>query len=571
MRLSVEVAPGESLWTQQGAAAVISPDGTRLAFVTTDGQGQRKLYVRSLDQLQANALSGTEGAANPFFSPDGEWIAFFSGNQLKKVSVSGGATVTLCDAWGSGRGGSWGEDGIIIFAPNSIVGLSQVSSAGGTPEDATTLDKEKGETTHRWPQVLPGGKSVLFTVGLGGTDGNIDVQSLETGERKTVQQAGIYGRYLPTGHLVYISNQTLFAAPFDLGRLEVSGPPAPIVVDVQTSPLYWSAQFDFSQTGTLVYLTGGGTASEVSIFWLDPEGKTAPLLPTPRDYENPSFSPDGKRLAVQINEGSNIDLWVYALERETLSRLTFDEGQDGMPVWTPDGQRVAFTSNRGGMPWNLFWKRADGSGDAERLTEKSSLQVPMSWSPDGKVLAFVEPSPETNYDMWTLPMEEDGAGSLKPGEPTPFLRTPFIESWPAFSPDGRWLAYMSNESRTFEVYVRPFPGPGGKWQISTSGGLMPTWSENGRELFYRTTDSRIMVVTYSVEGDSFRAGRPWLWSEGQFTDRGMGRNFALHPDGKRFAVLKAPEDSKQTGPTHVNLILNWFDEVRRRVASAGQN
>ena len=390
MRLSVEIAPGESLWTQQAAAAVISPDGTRLAFVTTDGQGQRKLYLRPLDQLQANALSGTEGAANPFFSPDGEWIAFFSGNQLKKVSVSGGATVTICDAESNGRGGSWGEDGIIIFAPNAVVGLSRVSSAGGTPEDATTLDKEKGETSHRWPQFLPGGKSVLFTVRLGGTDGNIDVQSLETGERKTVQQAGIYGRYLPTGHLVYISNQTLFAAPFDLGRLEVSGPSAPIVEDVQTSPLYWSAQFDFSQTGTLVYLTGGGTASEVSIFWMDPEGKTEPLLPTPRDYENPSFSPDGKRLAVQINEGSNVDLWVYELELETLSRLTFDEGQDGMPVWTPDGQRVAFTSDRGGGSWNLYWKRADGTGDAERLTESRSLQVPMAWSPDGKVLAFVE-------------------------------------------------------------------------------------------------------------------------------------------------------------------------------------
>ena len=574
MRLSVEIAPGESLWTQQGAAAVISPDGTRLAFVTTDGQGQRKLYLRPLDQLQANALSGTEGAANPFFSPDGEWIAFFTGDKLKKVSVSGGATVTLCDAEGNGRGGSWGEDGIIIFAPGPGVPLSRISSAGGTPEAVTTLDEEKGEISHRWPQVLPGGKAVLFTVedeGRNFEEATIQVQSLESGERKTVQQAGIYGRYLPTGHLVYISNQTLFAAPFDLGRLEVSGPSAPIVEDVQTSPLYWSAQFDFSQTGTLVYLTGGGTASEVSIFWIDPEGKTEPLLPTPRDYENPSFSPDGKRLAVQINEGSNVDLWVYELERETLSRLTFYEGADYNPVWTPDGQRVAFTSDRGGGSWNLYWKRADGSGDAERLTESSNLQVLWSWSPDGKVLAFHERSSETNMDLWTLPMEEDGAGGLKPGEPIPFLRTPFIELGPAFSPDGHWIAYNSNESGRSVVYVRPFPGPGGKWQISTSGGEMPTWAKNGRELFYRTADSRIMVVTYSVEGDSFRAGRPRLWSKGQFTDRGMGGNFALHPDGKRFAVLKATEGTEEVALDHLTLVTNWFDEVRRRVASAGQN
>ena len=445
MRVSVNFPSGQSLWTVQGAAAVISPDGTRLAFVTTDDQGQRKLYLRPLDQLQANALSGTEGAA-----------------------------VTLCDA-PNGRGGSWGEDGTIVLAPEIYSGLSRVSSAGGTREAVSTLDKGKGETTHRWPQVLPGGKAVLFTVGIGSTDGNIEVQSLETGERKTLQLGGFYGRYLPTGHLVYMSEATLFAAPFDLARLEVTGPPAPILEDVRTSPNYWSGQFDFSQTGTLVYLTGGGAASEVSIFWMDPEGKTEPLLPTPRDYKNPSFSPDGKRLAVDIDEGGNSDLWVYELERETLSRLTFDEGNDHGPVWTPDGQWVTFASNRGGgRVLNLYWKRADGTGDAERLTESSNSQFPFSWSPDGKVLAFFEPSPGTNMDLWTLPMEGDGAGGLKPGKPTQFLRMSFRQWDPAFSPDGRWIAYQSDESGQFEVYVRPFPGPGGKWQISTTGGRMPT-------------------------------------------------------------------------------------------------
>ncbi len=304
---------------------------------------------------------------------------------------------------------------------------------------------------------------------------------------------------------------------------------------------------------------------------MDPEGKTEPFLPTPRNYQNPSFSPDGKRLAVHIDEGGNSDLWVYELERETLSRLTFDEGADVVPVWTPDGQRMAFGSDGGGGPWNLYWKRADGTGDAERLTESSNFQVPMSWSPDGNLLAFVEQSPETSWDRWTLPMEEDGAGGVKPGESTPFLRTTFAEMWPAFSSDGRWIAYNSNESGRREVYVRPFPGPGGKWQISTTGGEMPTWSENGRELFYRTADSRIMVVTYSVEGGSFRAGRPRLWSEGQFTNVGIPRNFALHPDGKRFAVLKAAEDTEAPDVTHVNMVLNWFDAVRHRVASAGQN
>ena len=301
MRLSIEVPPGESLVTNRGAAAVISPDGTRLAFAVGEG-AQRKLHLRSLDQLQATEISGTGEVHSPFFSPDGEWVGFFGNGLLKKVSVRGGATVTLCVVQSAG-GGSWSEDGTIIIAPTRTSGLSRVSSAGGTREDVTTLDKEKDEVSHRWPQVLPGGKSVLFTVGLGGAYGNIEVQSLESGERKTVQQAGIYGRYLPTRHLAYVREGTLFAAPFDLGRLEVTGPPAPIVEDVQTSLPYWGAQFDFSQTGTLVYLTGEGAANAVSIFWMDQEGKTEPLLPTPRGYSYPSFSPDGKRLAVHITEG----------------------------------------------------------------------------------------------------------------------------------------------------------------------------------------------------------------------------------------------------------------------------
>ncbi len=575
MRLSVEVPPGQSLWTVQGAAPVISPDGTRLAFVAQNEAGERKLYLRHLDQLQASALSGTEGAANPFFSPDGQWIAFFAGGKLKKISVVGGAAVTLCDA-STGRGGSWGEDGNIIFAPTRRSGLSRVSSAGGTPEAVTTLDEEKGEIAHRWPQVLPGGKVVLFTVESAGRtfeEATIQVQSLETGEKKTLQQGGYYGRYLPAGHLVYVSERTLFAAPFDLGRLEVTGPPAPILENVQANPAYGSGKFDFSRTGTLVYLTGEEAVDAVSIFWMDSVGKTEPLLITPRDYLRLSFSPDGRRLAVDFSDGENREIWAYDLERETLSRLTFSEGTDSTPVWTPDGRYVTFRSVRHEGAANIYWKRADGTGEAQRLTESSNSQIPYSWSPDGRMLAFWEEDPDTQSDLWMLPMEEDEQGALKPGKPVQFLRTPAREDGGNISPDGRWLAYGSSESGRYEVYVRPFPGPGGKWQISADGGDYATWSPNGRELFYRTlgAPNRIMVVSYTVEGDSFRAGKPRLWSEGQFTRRGNARNFALHPDGKRFAVPIAAEDTEAPEVTHVNLILNWFDEVRRRVASAGGN
>ncbi len=570
IRFSVEVPSGESLVTTRGASAVISPDGTRLAFAVGSG-AQKRMYVRPLDQLQATEISGTGDVHSPFFSPDGEWIGFFGNGKLKKVSVRGGATVILSDV-ATAYGGSWSEDGAIIFAPTPESGLLRVSSAGGKTEVVTTLDEEKGETSHRWPQLLPGGEAVLFTVIARSTgEPYIEVQSLETGERKTVQQGGIYGRYLPTGHLVYVSEGTLFAAPFDLGRLEITGPPAPIVEDVWTSRGILGAQFDFSQTGTLVYAPGGESGDEVSIFWMDSKGKTEPLLNTPGDYYGPRFSPDGKGLALDIEDENGVDVWIYELERETLSRLTFDEGYDRFPVWTPDGQRVTFASDRhGGVP-NIYWKRADGSGEIVRLTTSTNHQEPWSWSPDSRFLAFMEINPQTKRDIWMLPMEEDGAGGVKPGQPTVFLNTPFSEKAPTFSPDGRWLAYSSLESGRREVYVRPFPGPGGRWQISTGGGLFPTWSENGRELFYRTLDSRIKVVTYSVEGDSFRAGTPRLWSERQFTYREVFLNFDLHPDGKRFAVLKGAEDTAAQEVTHVNLILNWFEEVRRRVAAAGQN
>jgi len=268
--------------------------------------------VRLLDQFQATLLPGTEGVTNPFFSPDGKWIAFFAGGKLKKISVVGGAAVTLCDASG-GQGGSWGEDGAIIFTANASSGLSRVSSAGGTPETVTTVDREKGECCHHWPQVLPGGKAVLFTVRpIRLEDRYIDVYSLDTLERKTVQQGGIYGRYLPSGHLAYVREGTMFAAPFDLGRLEVTGPPAPIVENVQADRVFASAQFDFSQKGTLVYVPGGEPASEVSIFWMNQEGKMDPLLTTPRDYFRIRFSPDGRRLAMGILEGSKSDIWVGA-------------------------------------------------------------------------------------------------------------------------------------------------------------------------------------------------------------------------------------------------------------------
>jgi serine/threonine protein kinase/Tol biopolymer transport system component len=557
-----------------GTNAILSPDGTHMALVAVGAGKRTQLYVRSLDQLQATLLIGTEDARNPFFSPDSRWIAFFSEGKLKKISIQGGAPVTLCDV-PDDRGGTWGDDGTIVFSPSiRRAGLSRVSSAGGTPETLTKIDPQKGEDTHRWPQFLPGGKDVLFTAALASgnfDDADIDVYSIASGKRKTILHGGSYARYLPSGHLIYMHNGTLFAVPFDVKRLEVTGQPAPVVEGVAANPDTGGAQFSASDSGTLLYIAGSPFNKTVSIYWMDAAGKYTPLREASADYANLAISPDGKRLAMDISNAARTDVWVYDWERDTLTRLTFAATFNGYPVWTPDGQRITYTSLEKGGVANLWWIRSDGAGDAQRLTDSKYTQAPGSWSPDGKTLAFYQLSPDTNFDIFTMPVEGDEKSGWKPGTPKPFVNTPFLEVLPTFSPDGRWIAYASNESGSNEVYVRPFPRPGGRWQISTGGGDYPQWSRNGKELFYRTRDQKIMVVGFTSSNDSFRADKPRLWSPGQLTDRGTSITFSLHPDGKRFAVLKPP-GSEATAPVinKASFIFNFFDELRTKVPS-GKN
>jgi Tol biopolymer transport system component len=566
MRLSAEIGVDASLYTAAGPAAILSPDGTRLVLVAVGADQRRRIYVRSLDQFQATALSGTENASYPFFSPDGQWIGFFADGKLQKISVQGGAAVTLCDV-PNARGGSWGDDGTIVFTPDNRVALSKVSSAGGTPQPLTTLDRQTSEITQRWPQVLPGSKAVLFTSSTHGNnyeDAGIAVYAIASGQRKTVQRGGFSARYLPSGHVVYMHEGTLFAVPFDLQRLEVTGQPAPILEGVDAGG---SAQFSFSDTGDLVYVVGRGGRqnNNISVYWMDREGKFQPLRKTAGDYYDPAFSPDGKRLALEIFDGKRRDIWVYEWERDTPTRLTFAGENNLLPAWTPDGQRIVYSSQEKGGTYNLWWIRADGAGDAQRLAESKNPQYAGSWRPDGKVLAFSQANPGTSFDILTLSIEGNEKAGWKPREPQPFVNSAFAELGPAFSPDGRWLVYDSNESGNYEVYVRPFPGPGGKWQISTGGGLYPKWSRNGKELFYGTPDSKIMVVTYTATGDSFHADKPQLWSPGQFTDRGGTSPFDLHPDGKRLAVLKAPGTEQPPAVNKVSFVFNFFDEISRKL------
>jgi eukaryotic-like serine/threonine-protein kinase len=364
---------------------------------------------------------------------------------------------------------------------------------------------------------------VLFTsspVTAAWDDANIVVQRLPAGERKIVLHGGYYARYLPSGHLVYVHAGTFFAVPFDLDRLEIAGEPVPVLPSVIASSVTGGAQFAASDNGTVAYLPGRGQEiNNVPIVWVDGTGKTAALRPSPGNWTGLLFSPDGSRLAMDISDGKQRDLWTYEWERDTLSRLTFEPVDDANPVWTPDGRRIAFGSKRGNAFYNLYWQPADGSGTAERLLEsRDSHLIPGSWHPSGRYLAFHQITHPNDPDLMILPMEGSDNAGWKPGVPQVFLKTPAAEQVPMFSPVGRWIAYYSNESGRNEVYVRPFPGPGGQWQISVTGGTYPTWSRTKPELFYATLDQHIMVVHYRADGNSFQADKPVPWMDATFTD-----------------------------------------------------
>ncbi len=565
LQLSVELGASVSI-ANSGAAAILSPDGTVVAFVGQPGPGgSPQLQVQRLNQLQATPLSGTEGADSPFFSPDGQWIGFFAAGKLKKVSIMGGATVTLGDA-PRNRGGAWGEDGTIVFTPGPPLdlGLRRVSSAGGKAEALWPL--VDGEVTQRWPQALPGGKGVLYTSSRdldAYDDATLVVQRLPTGPRTAVLRGGSHGRYLPSGHLVYMHKGTLFAVPFDLDRLEVTGQPVPALDNVMSNATMGSAQFAVSAGGTLVYLAGRSTGAGIPIHWMDRQGTTTPLRVTPANWFDLHFSPDGRRLAMAIVEGIS-DIWVYELARDTLTRLTSDPVNAVAPVWTPDGRRIAFASTRADTStFNLYWQRTDGTGDAQRLTESKNQQYPGSWHPNGSWLAFYEQNPTTGWDLMILPMEGEDVSGWRPGKPVALLNSPDAEQGPSFSPDGRWLAYSSFETGRNEIYVRPFPGPGGKTQISSGGGVFSTWSRTKHEIFYGTLDKHIMVAGYSVEGDSFGAEKPQLWSEARYVADRPWRPFDLHPDGERFAIAPELPATGSTNQGKVVLTFNFLDELRR--------
>jgi serine/threonine-protein kinase len=569
MRLSVELGlAGEDTIPASPSTLAVSPDGNLVAFVPERrSDNVSRLYLRSLDRSDAVLLPGTDGARFPFFSPDSQWVAFFAAGKLKKIAVTGGEAITLCDA-PNGRGGSWAEDGTIVFSPDQLTALSRVPSTGGTPQALTTL--EPGEQTHRFPQILPGGKAVLYS-SLSTSDkefnfnqGNLVVQALPNGARKVVVRGGFYGRYALGGHLLYMHRGTLVAAPFDRERLELTGPERPVADRVISMALPGSAMFAVSSSGTLVYVRRFLDGDVRPTTWLDRSGRSTILRSGPSPWNTFSFAPDGRRLAFMMSDGIQDDIWVDDLGRDAIQRVTHFNATGGFPVWTPDGRRIAFASMLGekevAKTWNLYWLPADGTGSLQRLTTSPNLQTPGSWHPSGKILAFTERQ-GTHSALMLLPMEGDERSGWKPGMPTVFLAGAFDATEPVFSPDGRWLAYVSNQSGPSNVYVRPFPGPGAQIPISTSGGTSPKWSRTRPELIYET-DRRIAVVSYSVNGDSFQVDQTRPWPEAQ-SKRGFGRGFDLHPDGERLVVPAVGETGPPPKWDRFELVLNLFDELRR--------
>ncbi len=579
MRLSVDLGPDAI--SSAGITVAISPDGTRLVFPVRGKDGKQQLSTRLLDQTAATVLPGTEDASDPFFSPDGQWVGFFADSKLKKISVLGGAPVTLCDA-PSGRGASWGPDGNIIatLSVQTAAGLSRIPAAGGTPQTVTALGAGLGGT-HRWPQILPGDEAVVFTASPSRTNfeyAAIEVLSLRTGERKTLIRNAYFGRYFPdgrSGYLVYIHDGALFAVPFDLAKLELRGAPAPLLEDLAGDPSSGAGQFDFSQTGTFVYRSGKAPDQVWPVEWLESSGKMSPLLALPAAYATPRFSPDGQRLALAVGMGKGRDIFVYDWRRDAMLRLTFQGNLAAYPVWTPDGKHVAYRVPESSGGSSIEWLRAEGSGPGQSLFESKGNVLPYSFSPDSRYLAYFELTsggvqPETGANLWTIQLDLTDPDHPKVGKPELFLRGTPNAIHPFFSPDGRWIAYSSYESGNWEIYVRSFSALGGHWQISNGGGMHPMWSRTSHELFYTNLDNRIMVADYATTADSFMAAKPRLWSNTQIRDIGGVTNLDLAPDGKRFAVFPAPEPPAQGGAVHMTFLLNFFDEVRRRVLAAGK-
>ncbi len=534
----------------------ISPDGLTLAFVTKGG-----LAVRRLGQPRILRMAGTEGASFPFFSPNGQWVGYFVDRKLRKMTLGGDGSVTLCDAPQPG-GGSWGEDDRIVAALGLSGGLSVISANGGTAERFTHLTKDLPLiTNHRAPQVLPQGRGVLFVATAGVGAGSLRVQPPGSGPSKLLVENSAGGRYLSSGFLVYTQNATLFAAPFDLDRLELTGKAGRLAEGLIAFDFRTGVNFDVSRSGTLVFQRSSARPTRTAV-WLDAAGREEPLMARVANYACPRLSPDGKRLAFAASFAGQLNIGVYDLVTHKETRMTVDTKAQCCPVWSPDGAYLAF-ANAG----QVALIPSDGSGPMQLLLPPGRQSVPWTFSPDGQWLAFHRNEPQTGPDLWIAPLRQDGS-KMTYGPPKPLLQRPGLQAAPAISPDGRWVAYGSDETGRVELFVMPFfpdgPAPSNRWQVSQEGAMSPVWSRHSAQLFYRGPDRRVMSVAYTTKDGVFLAQEPRVWSSRRLGDVGPMSSFDVTADGQRIAALVDADDAR-ADETHLRLLLHVDQELRRGV------
>jgi eukaryotic-like serine/threonine-protein kinase len=566
VRFSIE-PPATAPFAVQGffRNLAISPDGANLVYVAGAGTNAQ-LMIRPIDQFESIPIRGIANAGFPFISPDGHWVGFFTGGssgELKKVAMTGGPPITLCRFQGTARGASWGADDTIVFATNDVsTGLMTVRAGGGEPKVLTKADTAHGEQDHVLPSWLPDGRSVLYTISTGFSvdSAQVAVLDLSTGQSKTLVRGGSDAQYVETGHLVYASAGTLRAVRFDPTRREVLSDPVPVVDQVMMLTT-GAADVRISAQGTLVYVpgsSGGMLTGSRTLVWVTRQGREEPISAPPRAYVLARLSPDGTRAALDVRDQAG-DIWIWDFARQNLTRLTTDPSLDTNPVWTPDGRRVMFASARGGVG-NLFWQSADGTGTAERVSTGPDIQAASSFSPDGKTVIFTEVHAKTGQDVMQLHL--DGTAKVEP-----LVQTTFAETAAEISPDGRWIAYHSNESGQNEVYVRPFPKvDGGRWLISTGGGSRPAWSRSGRELFYLALDGAMMAVPVQTTS-TFKPGNPSRLFSGRLNALALqaGRGYDVSPDGQRFFMIKDAAAGGAAASIPINVVVHWTEELKARL------
>ena len=582
IRFAIHSPDGAVLTFGPNSADVISPDGRRLAFAAVPrGGGPQMLWIRALDSLEARVLNGTEhvGSSGAFWSPDSRFVAFFADGKLKKIDVGGGAPQTLCDAPGPNGGATWGREDVILFALVGTRGLLRVSAAGGQATSATTLEGSRQETSHTRPSFLPDGRHFTYLVQPGNVVYVGSLDSTTPTRLLTADSAAVYSN----GHLLFVRQGTLFAQPFDPFRLTLPGEAVQVAESISSNSGIGFATFTASSTGVLTYATGTNAAASNQVTWFDRSGKSLGTVGSIADYRGIELSPDERRLAEHPHELPGGDLWVRDLVRDTTMRLTF-AGHNTGPVWSPDGTQIAFGANAPppgqrlltagdvyGGTFNLFLKRSDGAGDASVLVDSEASKLPTawkqptSWSPDGQQVVFDMIDPKTSYDIWAVPVSGDR-------KPRPLVRTEFQEAQGQISPDGRWLAFTSNRSKRMEVFVIPLSGSAGTWQISTDGGAYPRWRHDGKELFYISTDRKLMAVPIAAVGPAIEPGTPkalfgvrfgatftvgTAWSPVANTPY----PYVVTRDGQRFLVTV--DTSQQATETPLTVVVNWPAGLRK--------